>query len=81
MSSRSTTRSSKISAQNMERPLALYSIAAAAAGVGLLAMAQPAESEVVITKKTIPIPVSQFGFTPNPVFLDLNRDGVNDFSF
>jgi hypothetical protein len=35
----------------------LYSLAAA--GVSLLALGQPAESEVVFTKKTIPIPITQ----------------------
>jgi hypothetical protein len=41
--------------------------------VSLLALAQPARSEVVVTKKTIPI--SPFA----PVMLDLNKDGIPDF--
>jgi hypothetical protein len=43
--------------------------------VGLTALAQPAQSEVVVTKKTIPINV----FTP--ALLDFNNDGVADFKF
>lgn len=58
----------------------LYSLVAAAAGVTLLALAQPAEAEVVITNKTIPIPVCAY---PHfcPVSLDLNNDGIADLKF
>jgi hypothetical protein len=60
----------------------LYSIAAAAAGVSILALAQPAEGEVVITRKSIPIPISSYFFPPpHPVPISLNNNGVNDFSF
>jgi hypothetical protein len=66
----------------MDRRLKAYSVAAMAAGVGALALAQPAEGEVVITRKEIPIPVSSYFFPPpHPVFLSLNNNGVNDFSF
>lgn len=58
-----------------EHGLRLYSLAAAAASVSALALAQPAEGEVIITNKTIPIHAN------TPVFLDLNKDGVNDFEF
>jgi hypothetical protein len=57
----------------VDRRVKLYSIAAAAAGVSMLALVQPAEGEVLITKQTIPI----FGL----VYLDINHDGVNDFEF
>jgi hypothetical protein len=53
----------------------LYALAAAAAGVSVLALAQPAESEVVFTKRTIPLPGTVF------VDLSMNNDGVSDFSF
>ena len=55
-----------------------YASVALAAGVTLLALAAPANGEVVITKKTIPIPPSTEGL---PVSIDLNHDGVKDFSF
>ncbi len=58
-----------------------YSIAAAAAGVSLLAMAQPADAEVVITRKTIPIPVSSYFGEQHIVPISLNNSGVTDFSF
>jgi hypothetical protein len=53
----------------------LYSLVAAAAGVSMLALAQPAEAEIIITNKTIPIQVG------TPLLLDLNGDGTADFSF
>ena len=37
--------------KGLNRQISLYSLAATAAGVGVLALAQPAQSEVVITKK------------------------------
>lgn len=59
--------------ENMDRGLRLYSVAAVAASVSALALAQPAEGEIIIKNKTIPI-------HPNTlVSLDLNGDGVDDF--
>jgi hypothetical protein len=55
--------------------LKVYCVTAAAAGVGLLALAQPAEGKVIVTKKTIQLP---FGAN---VLLDLNNDGKADFQF
>jgi hypothetical protein len=58
-----------------EHGLRLYALAAAAASVSALALAQPAEGEVIITNKTIHL-------HPNtPLSLDLNGDGVKDFEF
>lgn len=66
----------------IDQQMKIYSAAAIAAGVSMMALAQPAQAEVVVTKKTIPIPVSSYFFPPpTPVLLDLNHDGVNDFSF
>jgi hypothetical protein len=59
----------------------LYAIAAAAAGVSMLALAPPAEGEVVVTKKNIPIPVSVYGGHQYLVPISLNNDGITDFSF
>jgi hypothetical protein len=67
---------------SIEHSTKLYAIAAAAAGVSMLALAQPAEGEVVITRKNIPIPVSSYFFPPpHPVPVSLNNNGINDFSF
>jgi len=58
---------------DLERQLNLYALAAAAAGVGLLALAQPAEGEIIYTKTHEVI-------SPNTTLhLDLNHDGVRDF--
>jgi hypothetical protein len=74
MSRKLPARSEKATlSETVDRRVKLYSIAAAAAGVSMLALAQPAEGEVLITKQTIPI----FGL----VYLDINHDGVNDFEF
>jgi hypothetical protein len=65
----------------LKRNINFYSTAATAAGVSMLALAQPAAGEVVITKKTIPIPVSNYFEGQIPVLLDLNHDGATDLSF
>ncbi len=62
---------------SIDRHLKLYGMAAAAASVGLLALVEPAEAEIVITNKKIPVCGSQ----ECPVKLDLNNDGIADFSF
>ena len=64
--------------KRIDSRLKLYGTAAAAASVGLLALAEPAQSEIVITNKNIPIP---FCFVSCPVMVDLNHDGNPDFSF
>lgn len=59
------------------RRLNSYALAASAAGVGMLALAQPAEAKIVYTPAHIKIGnggVHQF-------LLDLNHDGAKDFSF
>ena len=61
------------------RHLGYYTTAAATAGVSLLAMAQPAAGEVVVTHKTIPIAPYYAGGSPVPI--DLNNDGITDVSF
>jgi hypothetical protein len=53
--------------------LNLYALAATAAGVGALALAQPAEAKIVYTK-------AHKWLAPNSSFpLDLNHDGIVDF--
>jgi len=56
-----------------EHGLRWYSLAAAAASVSAMALLQPAEGEIIIKNKTIPIPAN------SGVLLDLNGDGVADF--
>ncbi len=60
--------------ETLEQRLRSYSIAAAAAGVGMLALAHPAEAEVVITHKVIPV-------NGTAVSIDINNDGIADFQF
>lgn len=67
---------------NLDHRAKLYSLAAAAAGVTVLALVPPADAEVIVTKKTIPIPVnSYFGGSEPPTLISLANNGVNDFSF
>jgi hypothetical protein len=66
--------------ESIDHRARLYSLAAATAGVSMLALAQPAEDKVVTTTKNIPIPVCAF-FAPCSLSIDLNGDGVNDFKF
>lgn len=65
---------------NLNRQIGLYSLAAAVAGVSILALVEPAAGEVVVTRKMIPIPLCDSG-SPCYVFLDLNNDGADDFLF
>ena len=46
-----------------------------AAGLGLLALAPPAEGRIIYTAANLPL------MNQNQVFFDLNHDGINDFSF
>ncbi len=55
-----------------EHPLALFHYAAGTAGLGLLALAQPAQAKVVYTRANVVIG----SYVP----LDLNHDGKSDFS-
>jgi hypothetical protein len=59
---------------SIQRQLNIYALAATAAGVGMLALTQPAEGSIVYTKAHRSIP-------PNTHFnLDLNHDGITDFT-
>ena len=59
----------------LDKRLASYVAAAGAAGVGMLAWAQPADAEIVYTPANTPIAVNG-----GPVVLDLNNDGTPDFT-
>jgi hypothetical protein len=52
-----------------------YALAAAAAGVSLLALAPPAEAEIVFTPQNSTLPLDSL------VTVDLNHDGTPDFGF
>ena len=58
--------------------MAQYSIAAAVAGVSVLALAAPAAGEVVVTKKTIPVPLSTDG-TLEPIKISIANNGIDNF--
>ena len=61
--------------ESISRRLSMYALAASAAGVGMLAWAQPAEAKIVYTPADKWLPLNQ------KFFLDLNHDGINDFRF
>ncbi len=77
MSTLPTDPATKSSFDHLNRQLTRYSLAAAVAGVSVLALAQPAESEVIVTKKTIPIPPSP---STEIIPISLTNNGINDFS-
>jgi hypothetical protein len=60
---------------SFHRRLNAYALAASAAGVGMLALTPTAEAKIVFTRvhKTIP-------YNHDPLFFDVNNDGVNDFA-
>ena len=66
----------KTASNNLNRQVGQYSLAAAVAGVSMLALAQPMQGEVVVTRKTLSL--SPFGTATN---IDLNHDGITDFTF
>ena len=76
MSTRPSDSVEKASSNHFNCQAAAYSLAAAVAGVSMLALAQPAVGEVVVTKKTIPIPLSQLGV--EGVGISLTNNGVDD---
>jgi hypothetical protein len=66
----------KISAplsDSLHRKLNAYALSACAAGVGALALAQPAQAKIVYTPADV-----NFSRYP-PVTIDLNHDGLGDF--
>ena len=62
--------------ERFERNLTAYIAAASAAGVGLFAAAQPAHAKIVYTSANLAIPING-----TLVPIDINHDGVPDFSF
>jgi hypothetical protein len=68
-----TSRKPANLSESVHHRLSGYAIAASAAGVGLFALAQPAEARVVYTRAHIIIDQNQ------TYYLDLNHDGITDF--
>jgi hypothetical protein len=66
-------RSANQAIENIHQHLNLYSAAAMAAGVSMLALAQPAEGSVVVTKTNVTL--GRY----SSIAIDLNKDGTNDF--
>ncbi|HEX8815985.1 MAG TPA: hypothetical protein VF753_10835 [Terriglobales bacterium] len=66
-------RATRVLGTEIDHNLRLYSLAAAAAGVSLLALTQPSEAEIIYTKTQQIIGTNGF------YGLDLNHDGVVDF--
>ena len=55
----------------LHRQLHVYALAASAAGVSILALAQPSEAEIIFTRADI----------ENPASLDLTGNGAVNFTF
>jgi hypothetical protein len=68
-------RPAKALTDSVDYRVRLYCAAASAAGVSILALAQPADAEVVVTEANLP-----FNYL-HSVSLDLNKDGIADFRF
>jgi hypothetical protein len=74
MSTQRTGSGKKASSSSLNRQIGLYSLAACAAGVSVLALATPSTAEVVVTRAHLPVG-GGVGIT-----LDMNHDGVADFA-
>jgi hypothetical protein len=61
--------------ESCNRRLDAYSLAATAAGLGLLAISPRADAKIVYTPANLPL------MNQGQVSFDLNHDGINDFSF
>ena len=61
--------------KSLHKRLSAYTLAAGAAGVGVLASAQPAEARIVYTRALLHVDYN------HGVLLDLTNDGTNNFSF
>jgi hypothetical protein len=58
----------------LDKNLVAYALAAGAAGMGVLALVEPAEAHILATPVNIPITVNT-----GIIEFDLNRDGIPDF--
>src|ERR1700722_5618994 len=77
-------RTSRIPCQlseSLHQRLNSYTLAASAAGVSLLALAQPAEAKIVYTHAHVTFGGGVHGKFGGSYYLDLNHDGIRDFEF
>jgi hypothetical protein len=72
----SSSRANQQTSERFNHWLNMYSLAAGAAGVGMLALAQPAEAEIVYTSADVVLSGRNFS---RHYPLDLNNDGSPDF--
>ena len=70
MKERTLPRKQVVLSQSTQRRLGMYALSATAAGVGVLALAQPAEAKIIY----IPVHENAVGIN-----LDVNNDGTPDF--
>jgi hypothetical protein len=80
VSTRPSNPAKKISWNNLNRRIAQYSLSAGVAGVSVLALTAPAAGEVVVTRRTIPIPLTPIDM-PHPVIISMANNGVDNFTF
>jgi hypothetical protein len=73
MKRRSGPRKTANLSDSIHHQLNMYALAASAAGVGMLALAQPAEARIVYTP-------DHRKLTTGNLYVDLNHDGAPDFS-
>jgi hypothetical protein len=72
MKERNLPRKPVVLSEPTQRLLGMYALTASAAGVGMLALAQPADAKIVYRPAHVVV--------GRPVPLDLNRDGIVDFT-
>ena len=80
MSTQTTDSAKKTSPNDLNRHVGQYALAAAVAGVSMLALVEPAVGEVVVTRKTIPIPMGTVAM-PISVKISMANNGVDNFVF
>ena len=73
MSSASRPRKTAHISDSLHQQLNLYTLAASAAGVSVLALAGASEAKVVYTE------TQQVTHIGSPLYIDLNHDGIRDF--
>ena len=74
MKSEASSFNSAIARESLHQHLHMYALAASAAGVTMLALAQPGEAEIIYTPANVMIGQNQH------YNLDLNGDGITDFT-
>ncbi len=76
-----TSRIPRKLSDSLHHRLNAYAFAASAAGVSLLAVAQPAEAKIVYTPAHVTFGGGPCGSYGGSYSLDLNHDGISDFVF